>query len=204
MNEKIEDPFGMSSMVTTWMQSMNDFYTRLAGKTDGHQPGADPANESDHNAAPKTQQAIENTLKNWQRMASAISTPESVEALLKGSGTMPEVLMKLAQTSMGSMIELQQSVIQRLGRVGESTKAYQFQNIDENISRIWTDIYEKEFRQFFPHPAARFDAHLPGKSQPGGRQIQPVSVYPVGISQFAGDALHPFHAGHAGKSGRNG
>jgi polyhydroxyalkanoate synthesis regulator phasin len=152
MNEKIEDPFGMSSMVTTWMQSMNDFYTRLAGKTDGHQPGADPANESDHNAAPKTQQAIENTLKNWQRMASAISTPESVEALLKGSGTMPEVLMKLAQTSMGSMIELQQSVIQRLGRVGESTKAYQFQNIDENISRIWTDIYEKEFRQFFHIP----------------------------------------------------
>jgi polyhydroxyalkanoate synthesis regulator phasin len=130
------------------MQSMNDFYTRLAGKADGHQPGADPA----PNTAPKTQAAMENTLKNWQRMASAISTPESVEALLKGSSAMPEVLVKMAQTSMGSMIELQQSAIQRLGRVGESTKAYQFQNIDENISRIWTDIYEKEFRQFFQIP----------------------------------------------------
>ena len=35
---------------------------------------------------------------------------------------------------------------------GESTQAYQFQDIDENINRIWTDIYEKEFRQFFQIP----------------------------------------------------
>ena len=152
MNDKTEDPFGMASMVTTWMKSMNDFYTGLTAKTDWRPSGSDPANESNDKAAPKAQAAIENTLKNWQRMASAMATPESVEAMLKGSGAMPEVLVKLAQTSMGSMIELQQSVIQRLGRMGESTKAYQFQNIDENISRIWTDIYEKEFRQFFHIP----------------------------------------------------
>ena len=139
-------------MVTTWMKSMNDFYSSFTAKTDGQPSGSDHANESDDKSAPKTQEAIENTLKNWQRMASAMATPESVEALLKGSGAMPEMLVKLAQTSMGSMIELQQGVIQRLVRMGESTKAYQFQNIDENISRIWTDIYEKEFRQFFHIP----------------------------------------------------
>ena len=36
--------------------------------------------------------------------------------------------------------------------MGESTKAYQFKDIDETITRIWTDIYEKEFRQFFQVP----------------------------------------------------
>jgi polyhydroxyalkanoate synthesis regulator phasin len=65
---------------------------------------------------------------------------------------MPEVLLKLAQTSMGSLIELQHNVLQRLGRLGESVEAYQFQDIDENMFRVWTDIYQKEFQQFFQIP----------------------------------------------------
>ena len=73
---------------------------------------------------------------------------------------------------MGSMIELQQSVIKRLGRMGESTKAYQFHDIDENMSRIWTDIYEKEFRQFF---------HMFGK----GPTLAPDRDIPFRCNRFA-------------------
>ena len=81
-------------------------------------------------------------LKNWQFMT----------ALFKGSGAMPEVLLKLAQTSMGSLIELHQKMIQRLGRMGQSVEAYQFQDMDENLLRLWTDIHTKEFQQFFQIP----------------------------------------------------
>jgi polyhydroxyalkanoate synthesis regulator phasin len=73
-------------------------------------------------------------------------------SLFKGSGAMPEVLLKLAQTSMGSFVEMQQKMIQRVGRMGESVEAYQFQGIDENMFRVWTDIYLKEFQQFFQIP----------------------------------------------------
>ncbi|MGA6925393.1 MAG: poly(R)-hydroxyalkanoic acid synthase subunit PhaE [Desulfosarcina sp.] len=152
MNEKTDDPFGMMSMASTWMQSMNDLWGGLGGKTDASQTGSQAALTSDDDSPPKAQAAMAAALKNWQKMAGAMSTPESVTALMKGSGAMPEVLVKLAQTSVGSVVELQQNMIQRLGRMGESTKAFQFEDIDKNINRIWTDIYEGEFRQFFQVP----------------------------------------------------
>lgn len=39
-----------------------------------------------------------------------------------------------------------------MSSLGESTEAYKFEDIDENIFRMWTDIYEKEFRQFLHVP----------------------------------------------------
>ena len=145
MNEKLNDPFGMSGMFTAWMKSMNDFWSGLEGKQAWGQTGPQPA-------MPKAQEAMATALKSWQALTGAMATPESMTALFKGSGTLPEMLLTLSQTTMGSLVELQQNVIQRLNRMGESTKAYQFEGIDENINRIWTDIYEKEFRQFFQVP----------------------------------------------------
>jgi len=145
MHEKKEDPFGMTAMFTSWMKSMNVFWAGLDTSQAGAQKGPKPA-------MPKVQEAMATALKSWQALTGAMATPESMNALFKGSGTLPEMMLTLAQTTMGSLVELQQNVIRRLERMGESTKAYQFENIDENINRIWTDIYEKEFRQFFQIP----------------------------------------------------
>lgn len=144
MNEKNEDPLGMTSMVTAWMKSMGDLWGSMAVQWDGAPSGKGTTS--------KAQATLVAALKQWQTMAGAMAAPESMAALFKGSGAMPEVLLKLAQTSMGSMIELQQKMIQRLGRMGESVEAYQFRDIDENMSRVWTDIYKREFQQFFQIP----------------------------------------------------
>ena len=152
MNEKIDDPLGMTSMVNTWMKTMGDLWGGTTGQW-GATKGQPPAGtKAGNGATPKAQAATAAALKNWQTMAGAMATPESMSALFKGSGAMPEVLLKLAQTSMGSVMEMQQTMIQRAGRIGDSAKAYQFQDIDENIFRVWTDIYEKEFQQFFRIP----------------------------------------------------
>jgi hypothetical protein len=81
-----------------------------------------------------------------------MASPDSMAAMFKGSGAMPEMLLKLAQTSLGSFVELQQSMVQQLARVGDSVEAYRFEDIDENIFRLWTDIYEREFQRFFQVP----------------------------------------------------
>ncbi|WP_372682850.1 poly(R)-hydroxyalkanoic acid synthase subunit PhaE [Desulfosarcina sp.] len=153
MNMKNEDPLGMATMLTTWMKSMGDMWGNMAGQWGAPFPGQQPTGaEAAPGASPKTQAAMAAALKNWQSMAGAMAAPESMTALFKGSGAMPEVLLKLAQTSMGSLIEMQQKMIQRLGRMGQSVEAYQFQDIDDNLSRLWTDIYTKEFQQFFKVP----------------------------------------------------
>ena len=152
MSEQTNTPFDMTAIYDTWTKSMGDMWTVMSGMATAAQKKK-PADETGRTrATPNAQQTMTAALKNWQTMATAMASPDSMTAMFKGSGAMPEMLLKLAQTSLGSFVELQQNMIQRLGRMGDSVEAYQFEDIDENIFRLWTDIYEREFRQFFQIP----------------------------------------------------
>ena len=64
MNEKKEDPFGMTSLVDTWIKSMGDVFGNMASQWAGHGPqqGWSMAGKS---ANPKAQATMDATLKNW-------------------------------------------------------------------------------------------------------------------------------------------
>ncbi len=136
MNDIKEDPFAMATLVDTWIKSMSDIFGTMAGQS----------------SSPKAKASMDASVKNWQAMTNAMARPESISSLLKGSDAMPEMLLHLAQSYLVGFGETQKKMIERLGRVGASAKTYDFQDIDENIFRIWTDIYQKEFKQFFQIP----------------------------------------------------
>jgi hypothetical protein len=159
MNEKSEDPFGMMSFVETWTKSISDLWGQTLNQTNKwtvsaaqNLQGEGGNSEQEPTEHHKGQEAMAAALKNWQNIAQAMTTPESVSSLMKGSGAMPEILMKLAHSSLNSLLEMQTITIQRLGRMGESAEAYKFSDLDENLFRLWSDIYEKEFQQFFNIP----------------------------------------------------
>jgi hypothetical protein len=152
MREQTNTPFDMTTIYNTWMKSMGDMWTFMSNITDATLKQKSPDERERTRVTPNAEQAIGTALKNWQTMAMAMASPESMEAMFKGSGAMPEMLVKLAQTSLGSFVELQQSLIQQVGRLGDSVDAYHFEDLDENIFRIWTDIYEREFQRFFQIP----------------------------------------------------
>jgi class III poly(R)-hydroxyalkanoic acid synthase PhaE subunit len=152
MDEKKEDPFGFEAMVTTWTEAMNAFWSGLANRAPSSAANAQGPPDGAKEAPSPLLDTMGRTMKSWQTMAAAMSTPESVGSLLKGAGAMPEILAQLAQSAMGSFMELQRQATQSAGRIGASVEAYRFENIDENIFHVWTDIYEKEFRQFFRIP----------------------------------------------------
>jgi polyhydroxyalkanoate synthesis regulator phasin len=151
MNEKKEDQSGATSKDDAWVKSMGEFWGSLAGQWVS-QAQQQPWTLGGKSANPKAQATMDAALKNWQAMTGAMANPESISSLLKGSGAMPEMLLNLAQSSLGGFGKMQQNIIDSLGRVGASAEAYKFQDIDENIFRISTDIYEKEFKQFFHVP----------------------------------------------------
>ena len=152
MSKQTDNPFDMTGFFESWMKSVTGMWSQT---DDGkHATQTHPAEDAAKAEQPphKARQDLAKTLKNWKAMASAMGTPESVQALMKGSGAMPDIMLKLTQTSMDSYMELQQSLIRQLSRMGESVQAYRFEEMDESIFRIWTDIYEREFRQFFKVP----------------------------------------------------
>jgi class III poly(R)-hydroxyalkanoic acid synthase PhaE subunit len=96
--------------------------------------------------------SVEAALKNWEALSAALSAPESLQSFFQGAGAMPEMLAKLAQTSFSGFLEIQQKIVERAARMGDQVDAYTFTDIDENLFRTWTDLYEKEFSRFFQVP----------------------------------------------------
>ncbi|BBO87158.1 poly(R)-hydroxyalkanoic acid synthase subunit PhaE [Desulfosarcina ovata] len=180
MNDNTEGAFDITSALDTWMKSYNDLWGNMANQWETIL-GQSPAEKKGHVNISTMQSGMAALLKNWQSITTAMSTPESADALFKGSSAFPEVLLKLAQTSVGSFAEMQQNIFQRLGRIGDSVKAYEFQDIDENIFRMWTDIYEKEFRQFLQVPQLGL---LRGYQEKICQTIDKFNLFQANLSEF--------------------
>jgi hypothetical protein len=94
-------------------------------------------------------ESTQKTLKAWSQV---VSEPETIEALFEGAGIFPEFFLNIVQTGLNRFVHLQQQWLQRAGKVQESTKSYTFENIDEDMIKAWTMLYETELRKFFNIP----------------------------------------------------
>jgi len=146
-----------NDLFTLWNQSMTTMWSDMLRLWfPGTQAGAGQAAEAGEGIKEETGErvrtSIETALKNWQAMSAALSAPESLEALFQGVGAMPEMLAKLARSSMGSFLELQAKTLERIGRLGEQVDAYTYADMDESLFRTWAAMYEKEFSRFFRIP----------------------------------------------------
>jgi class III poly(R)-hydroxyalkanoic acid synthase PhaE subunit len=90
--------------------------------------------------------------KLWDAAAKAMSEPGAMEVLLKGFQTAPEISMRLLQTGVEGFLELQKRWADRMQRLSASSEPYSFSDLDSEFLNRWTDIYNKEFRQFLNIP----------------------------------------------------
>lgn len=177
MADTVNDPLGIESIMKTLTQSMSEmasfqdmfhkpffnpssdesvktpfYWPFQSGSSDSKDSVGSEGSENKKEKRKDIMSAIATAMKNWQTMASAMSSPESISALLKGVGTMPEMLVNMTQSTISGVAEIQQKIAASASRMGQSVQAYKFDNIDENIFKAWSEIYEKEFRKFFRIP----------------------------------------------------
>ena len=108
--------------------------------------------ESEPKDKSRTQQSFEAVFQSWQTLSSVAGDPGAMEAFSNLGRAMPEILSQLVQGSWRSYFDLQQQWMEKAVRIGDSTQAFSFENLDKDIFKAWTDIYEKEFRQFLYIP----------------------------------------------------
>ena len=140
-------------LMSDWVKTAGDFWTTLfqSGPDKGH---PSPFRNADDNSdtGSRSQATMDASIKSFQVFYRSLFDPNVMESLLKGSGAMPEILAKMAQSALNGFLQIQQKWVERAGRIGKSTEAYKFEDLDENAFRAWTEIYEKEFKQFFNMP----------------------------------------------------
>ncbi|KQC06741.1 MAG: hypothetical protein APR62_00980 [Smithella sp. SDB] len=90
-----------------------------------------------------------NLLKSFSRM---MSEPESASAAANSLSAMPEILMKMAKSGFEAAMQIQNHLVEKAGKIGKRTEAYNFENLDQEVFKAFSDIYEKEFSQYFKIP----------------------------------------------------
>lgn len=100
----------------------------------------------------RAQENWEAMFKTWQAMAALLEEPSALEGVVKGIGTAPQLLLKLVKPAWEGFFRLQKEWIDRAGRIGRSTVAYTFDDVDKEVFNVWFEIYEKEFRQYLQIP----------------------------------------------------
>ena len=151
MNETKQENTGAETLLETWLKTATEFWGSMA-RTWADVPDSSTAAASKMEAPERVQESLQSALKTWQALSSLVSDPATLEAQLKGVHGVPEVLSRLMQTGWNGFFQLQQQWFQRAERIGKTTEAYKFENLDQNVFALWNELYQKEFRQFLHLP----------------------------------------------------
>ena len=150
MEENKSGKNNMDAMMQDWMKASTDFWTSMLKAV----PASAPTFTAPDGGGIKNRYAesMEATLKRMQSASSALNDPEMADAVLKGLNTLPEFFMKIAKAGWEASSRLQEKIVEKAGKIGQKTDAYQFENLDQGIFKAWREIYEEEFSQYLQIP----------------------------------------------------
>jgi hypothetical protein len=94
----------------------------------------------------------QSALKMWQSFFSLLTEPETVAAVFKGIRPPSEIILKMAQAGWAGYFHLHRQWLGEGNGRGEALGAYEFEDLDQDIFKICSEIYEKDFRQLLKLP----------------------------------------------------
>ena len=191
MNEAKQENTGAETLLATWLKTATEFWGSMA-RTWANEPDpsaisdeADDDADSEKDATQRAQESLQSALKTWLALSSLMSDPGTLEAQLKGVHGLPEVLTRLVQSGWNGYFQLQQQWLQRAERIGKTTEAYKFDNLDQNAFALWNELYEKEFRQFLHIPQLGLTRFYQERV---GRTVDKFNIFQAKVAEF----LHIF------------
>jgi polyhydroxyalkanoate synthase subunit PhaE len=149
MEHKQQEIEQSQAMAAAWMKASTLFWNSVLQKEakDGEQ--LQPEDNKSNNRVVESWESAMNAARAFSSVA---MEPAMLDGVFNGVHEMPGILLKIIQPAWNGFFHLHQEFLKRVGRIGESTAAYKFENLDQEVFRVLTDIYEKEFRQFLNVP----------------------------------------------------
>jgi len=149
MSEGTKEPPVLEKLIKDWLQSSGEFWESAMKKTP---PSPFAPSGKEDGTKNRYVDSLETMLKRWQSVSSAANDPQMADAALKGLNTLPEFFMTLAKAGWEASVRLQKKTMDKAGKIGQKTEAYNFDNLDQDLFRVWKEIYEEEFQQYFNIP----------------------------------------------------
>ncbi len=147
-DEDKQSPFNESS-VFQWLQTAMDMWFNMAKAIPPNSNTDLSKQTAIQNRFTKQVDTNLNLLKSFSRMT---SEPETASALANSFIALPEILLKMAKSGFDAALQIQNHLIAKAGKIGKSTEAYKFDNLDQEVFEALNNVYEKELRQYFKIP----------------------------------------------------
>jgi class III poly(R)-hydroxyalkanoic acid synthase PhaE subunit len=137
---------------STWLKSMTDFWSSSAAAWMNAATTASSSGPAEKNDGDQTRESFHSSLGIWPLMAAMLTNPPTSEGLHKTLESLPEVAMRLTRTGWDGYLYLQERWLEKAVKMGEQSLAYQFDNLDQNTFKVWTEIYRENFQQLLRVP----------------------------------------------------
>ena len=141
-------PFNESS-IFPWLKDASDMWLNLAQTMPSGTDSALKTQTAVQNRFTRQLETNLNLLKSFSRM---MSEPESASAAANSFSALPEILLKMAGSGFDVAMQIQNHLMEKAGNIGKRTEAYNFDNLDQDVFKALTEIYEKELRQYLKIP----------------------------------------------------
>jgi hypothetical protein len=78
--------------------------------------------------------------------------PESESATANAINALPEIFLKIAKSGFDAALQIQNHLLEKAGKIGKRTEAYNFENLDQDVFKAFREVYENEIQQYFKIP----------------------------------------------------
>jgi len=149
MSEGMKEKSAMENLMAEWMKSSGEFWESAMKNAPS---GASSASGTEDGARNRYLEAFATMLTRWKTLFATLNDPQMADTLFRGLNTLPEFYMTLAKAGWEASVRLQQQVVEKAGKIGQKTEAYKFDNLDQDLFKVWKEIYEEELQQYFKIP----------------------------------------------------
>lgn len=139
-------------LMSIWMETAQQFWETAGGLTKSDQNDQKVDGKADPKTSSRTQESLEAVMKSWKTATEMAKDPDIMERMSKSFKTTPDLLLRMAESGWETYLKLQQQWIEKMGRIHGSSKAYQFDHLDQETFQAWADIYTKELSPFLKMP----------------------------------------------------
>lgn len=137
------------AMLLEWLKSANQFWAQY---TENQKNTPFPGEAQENESRKMLQEALLSFTKSFGMINSMMSEPSAVEAIFRGLAVLPDITATFLQTGIKGYSSLQKQLVEKMGKLGVHTEAYNFDNLDHEVMQVWSDIYKNEISQYFNIP----------------------------------------------------
>jgi polyhydroxyalkanoate synthase subunit PhaE len=137
------------SSIFPFLQTLTDMWINMAKTMPSGSQTALKAQTAMQNRFTQQLDMNLNLLKSFSKM---MKQPESESAAANAISALPEILLKISKSGFDTAIRIQNHLLEKAGKIGKRTEAYNFENLDQEAFKAINEVYEKEIQQYFNIP----------------------------------------------------